>query len=346
MSCVICVTCAAGRVDPSDPRPATGLVLRPKAALPSIRQRAYARARCYGALRDNLAHVRRFPPPSAQTSRPAAVPRTPCRVHARRAWWFHFVTGAGRRTRGTRNPVHCRWAIRPTRLDANCCAYCHASRPCGRFPRRFHGTEKPAGERLMGMARPRWTQIGAHPYVRVSPADCAPLPGAVRVDEVDLQTGVDAELGMLSQLFTAAPSQRAARRAVGRSRILGGLASRSSRIWIRCGWEPAYRALDSGWDAARVITSPLFRATRALPSLIPRRRWSSVFPVTPGTLLAWHQRLIARKPERGTTPADAATPVDRPPLPRSRSRRPAWLVCGRGCSPVIRCQGSPTCSPD
>ncbi|MGW9136505.1 integrase core domain-containing protein [Streptomyces sp. NPDC055681] len=33
----------------------------------------------------------------------------------------------------------------------------------------------------------------------------------------------------------------------------------------------------------------------ALSSLIPRRRWSNVFPVTPGTLLAWHRRLIARK---------------------------------------------------
>ncbi|MET8781276.1 integrase [Streptomyces sp. NPDC004589] len=33
----------------------------------------------------------------------------------------------------------------------------------------------------------------------------------------------------------------------------------------------------------------------ALSSLIPRRRWSSLFPVTPGTLLAWHRRLIARK---------------------------------------------------
>ncbi|MFI6357365.1 integrase core domain-containing protein [Streptomyces sp. NPDC050743] len=33
----------------------------------------------------------------------------------------------------------------------------------------------------------------------------------------------------------------------------------------------------------------------ALSSLIPRRRWSSVFPITPGTLLAWHRRLITRK---------------------------------------------------
>ena len=33
----------------------------------------------------------------------------------------------------------------------------------------------------------------------------------------------------------------------------------------------------------------------ALSSLIPRRRWADVFPVTPGTLLAWHRKLIAKK---------------------------------------------------
>ena len=32
----------------------------------------------------------------------------------------------------------------------------------------------------------------------------------------------------------------------------------------------------------------------ALSSLIPRCDWSRVFPVTPGTLLAWHRRLIAK----------------------------------------------------
>src|ERR1017187_5524916 len=33
----------------------------------------------------------------------------------------------------------------------------------------------------------------------------------------------------------------------------------------------------------------------ALSWLIPRRRWAEVFAVTPGTLLAWHRRLAARK---------------------------------------------------
>jgi putative transposase len=33
----------------------------------------------------------------------------------------------------------------------------------------------------------------------------------------------------------------------------------------------------------------------ALARLIPRRRWSEVFPVTPATLLAWHRKLAAKK---------------------------------------------------
>jgi putative transposase len=33
----------------------------------------------------------------------------------------------------------------------------------------------------------------------------------------------------------------------------------------------------------------------ALARLIPRRHWSAVFPVTPGTLLAWHRKLAAGK---------------------------------------------------
>jgi hypothetical protein len=33
----------------------------------------------------------------------------------------------------------------------------------------------------------------------------------------------------------------------------------------------------------------------ALSALIPRRRWAEVFPVTPGTMLAWHRKLAADK---------------------------------------------------
>jgi putative transposase len=33
----------------------------------------------------------------------------------------------------------------------------------------------------------------------------------------------------------------------------------------------------------------------ALSSLLPRRRWHDIFPVTPGTLLAWHRRFITAK---------------------------------------------------
>jgi transposase InsO family protein len=43
-----------------------------------------------------------------------------------------------------------------------------------------------------------------------------------------------------------------------------------------------YEAVDRAWLAA-------------LARLIPRRRWSEVFPVTPATLLAWHRKLTAKK---------------------------------------------------
>ena len=33
----------------------------------------------------------------------------------------------------------------------------------------------------------------------------------------------------------------------------------------------------------------------ALARLVPRRRWSGIFPATPATLLAWHRRLAAAK---------------------------------------------------
>jgi putative transposase len=33
----------------------------------------------------------------------------------------------------------------------------------------------------------------------------------------------------------------------------------------------------------------------ALARLIPRRRWTAIFPITPATLLAWHRKLAAKK---------------------------------------------------
>jgi putative transposase len=50
--------------------------------------------------------------------------------------------------------------------------------------------------------------------------------------------------------------------------------------------------------AGRVRYEPAGRVWfAALARLIPRRRWTDVFPVTPATLLAWHRRLAARKYE-------------------------------------------------
>ena len=46
----------------------------------------------------------------------------------------------------------------------------------------------------------------------------------------------------------------------------------------------------------RVRYEPADRAwLAALARLIPRRRWSVIFPVTPATLLAWHRKLAAKK---------------------------------------------------
>ena len=33
----------------------------------------------------------------------------------------------------------------------------------------------------------------------------------------------------------------------------------------------------------------------ALARLLPRRRWTDIFPVTPATLLAWHRKLAAKR---------------------------------------------------
>src|SRR4051812_34774396 len=51
----------------------------------------------------------------------------------------------------------------------------------------------------------------------------------------------------------------------------------------------------------------------ALSSLIPRRRWTKVFPVTPATLLAWHAN---SSPASGTTACAAAGAAGRRPPAR------------------------------
>src|SRR5258707_7818715 len=49
-------------------------------------------------------------------------------------------------------------------------------------------------------------------------------------------------------------------------------------------------------DAGRIRYQPADRVWfAALARLIPRRRWTEIFPVTPATLLAWHRRLGANR---------------------------------------------------
>ena len=60
----------------------------------------------------------------------------------------------------------------------------------------------------------------------------------------------------------------------------------------------------------------------SLARLLPRRRWTGIFPVTPATLLAWHRK---RRPRCGRRPA-----------------RPPSGMCSRTWRPHARCPpGSP-----
>src|ERR1017187_10209613 len=48
--------------------------------------------------------------------------------------------------------------------------------------------------------------------------------------------------------------------------------------------------------AGRIRYEPADRAWfAALASLLPRRRWTEIFPVTPATLLAWHRKLAVKR---------------------------------------------------
>jgi putative transposase len=45
---------------------------------------------------------------------------------------------------------------------------------------------------------------------------------------------------------------------------------------------------------ARATHPPTGCGSRRSPRLLPRRRWSDIFPVTPATILAWHRKLVSR----------------------------------------------------
>jgi transposase InsO family protein len=66
----------------------------------------------------------------------------------------------------------------------------------------------------------------------------------------------------------------------------------------------------------------------ALSSLVPRRRWAEVFSVAPGTLLAWHRRLIARKwdysARRGRTGRPPTAAVLKKLVLRLARENPQW----------------------
>jgi putative transposase len=54
--------------------------------------------------------------------------------------------------------------------------------------------------------------------------------------------------------------------------------------------------------AGRVRYEPTDRVWfAALARLLPRRRWTEVFPVPPATLLTWHRRLAASKYDTSTS---------------------------------------------
>jgi putative transposase len=60
-----------------------------------------------------------------------------------------------------------------------------------------------------------------------------------------------------------------------------------------------------------------------LSSLIPRRRWKEIFPVTPGTLLAWHRRFVAAKWDYSAQ----CTRTGRPPTKAALKKLILQLAC-------------------
>ncbi len=63
--------------------------------------------------------------------------------------------------------------------------------------------------------------------------------------------------------------------------------------------------------AGRVRYEPADRVWfAALARLLPRRRWTEIFPVTPATLLAWHRKLAANKYDTSSRRRPGRPPTD------------------------------------
>ena len=68
--------------------------------------------------------------------------------------------------------------------------------------------------------------------------------------------------------------------------------------------------------AGRIRYDPADRVWFAASArLLPRRRWTEIFPVTPATLLAWHRKLAAAKYDTSNRRKPG-----RPPTARSIAR--------------------------
>src|ERR1017187_3204479 len=75
--------------------------------------------------------------------------------------------------------------------------------------------------------------------------------------------------------------------------------------------------------AVRVRYEPADRVWLAvLARLLPRRRWTEIFPVTPATLLAWHRKLADSKYDTSKRRKPGRPPTSRasPALPSARRR--------------------------
>ena len=81
-------------------------------------------------------------------------------------------------------------------------------------------------------------------------------------------------------------------------------------------------------NAGRVRYEPGDRVWfAAMARLLPRRRWTDVFPVTPATLLAWHRKLAGRKydtSERRKPGRPPTAPGIARPVVRLAKENPLW----------------------